>query len=792
MASQFLIAAPLVKLFTDPKQFKSIFFGSIYIGDADKDPLDPSHRQQVYIVDESNVRTPVSQPIPIGAGGYAEYNGHPAKFVCDNQYSIVVLDKVGAEKWRVPNIGSIDISQALHNDTKERDAPSAHPQYRESATVAKVESGVFSVGDRLAISDRKDASFNVVDIGSNVVNGFDVLDAGTGKVALLQLLFINHVEHFGCKSDWDFTSETGSDNSDAASRAFEVCADAGAILVSAGGGGYACTTHGIVMKSNLHFVNSKGSKWVQAYQVIVEPKSESLFINESWNKELDTDYNITVTGLNIVNASFVTGGSFFTVNKIEDFTLTSHNYRKTSENIAMNIGGRHFTISDIKIVNKPDDVGKIDGLHCEYVEDGSFSFLDIESQDDALAFAYFPAIVPPRTPAEAIANVPWGRNLTSRNITVSNSNLKSKIANGIRVGNWANFEDLNQYYMPDGRYENLVFSNININKQGTTGTSILLEDYRHGASEITEPHNEVRFNNIVVNDFTSDTESMVSIRGNAFVRGFFDYATAGDDRTFKNVYFNGLSGGHNSGSSTYDFYGAELVSMIDCNVSRTVAANNEIITQLVDSVQINASDINSNALSATGNACFFRDFKEVIISGGKIEGNGLEVAGVRLQQPNVGDVGRVNISGTAFRNVIGGVYAVSALELESIHLDADFSSISGGVTNSLLTNRNGDRGKFTNINPSAAASTTNECRNSGGVGTASLGFTVNSTIASSDKIADFANGCEPSHDDPVRINIINDIGNNFVCDYSASVGLRARASIPTGNYYANFTYRAKG
>ena len=185
MASQFLIAAPLVKLFTDPKQFKSIFFGSIYIGGADKDPLDPSHQQQVYVADESNVRTPVSQPIPIGAGGYAEYNGHPAKFVCDDPYSIVVLDKSGAEKWRTPDIRSIDLSNADHNVLIGRDEIGAHDTIyrRESATLSELANGDYAAGSKLRFDELGGARFNVVSGGSP--NGYDIRDAGNGNTAVL-------------------------------------------------------------------------------------------------------------------------------------------------------------------------------------------------------------------------------------------------------------------------------------------------------------------------------------------------------------------------------------------------------------------------------------------------------------------------------------------------------------------------------------------------------------------------------------------------------------------------------
>lgn len=106
--TQYLIAAPVKDLFTRPDQFKAIFNGKIYIGAVDQDPLNPTHQIPIFVVSEDGLRTQISQPIPINSGGYATYNGSPAKFVCDTPYSIVVLDKNNAEQWRVPDISSVD------------------------------------------------------------------------------------------------------------------------------------------------------------------------------------------------------------------------------------------------------------------------------------------------------------------------------------------------------------------------------------------------------------------------------------------------------------------------------------------------------------------------------------------------------------------------------------------------------------------------------------------------------------------------------------------------------------
>lgn len=72
-----------------------------------------------------------------------------------------------------------------HSQLSEKDAPNAHQQYRESATVAQIQSGIYKIGTLLSVSDRADASFNIEPIGAFVVNGYDILDAGVGKVAVL-------------------------------------------------------------------------------------------------------------------------------------------------------------------------------------------------------------------------------------------------------------------------------------------------------------------------------------------------------------------------------------------------------------------------------------------------------------------------------------------------------------------------------------------------------------------------------------------------------------------------------
>ncbi|WOZ57827.1 hypothetical protein ZP9_00011 [Shewanella phage ZP9] len=107
MANQYLVDSPYSP-FTIKNQFKAISNGKVYIGEIDKDPLNPSQQIQVYVVDETGVNVPISQPIQLNSGGYLVYNGQVSKFITLEPYSMVVLNNVNAEVWRVDDISKVD------------------------------------------------------------------------------------------------------------------------------------------------------------------------------------------------------------------------------------------------------------------------------------------------------------------------------------------------------------------------------------------------------------------------------------------------------------------------------------------------------------------------------------------------------------------------------------------------------------------------------------------------------------------------------------------------------------
>lgn len=116
--NQYLVDSPYTP-FTIKNQFKAISNGKVYIGEVDNDPLNPSQQIQVYVVDETGLNVPVSQPIQLNAGGYLVYNGQVSKFITLEPYSMVVLNNVNAEMWRVDDISKVDPDNITASNVKD-------------------------------------------------------------------------------------------------------------------------------------------------------------------------------------------------------------------------------------------------------------------------------------------------------------------------------------------------------------------------------------------------------------------------------------------------------------------------------------------------------------------------------------------------------------------------------------------------------------------------------------------------------------------------------------------------
>ena len=95
-----------------------------------------------------------------------------------------------------PSYQSVKVSslQQLANLTEPSDLAQRH---RIKTTVAEISTGVFKDEDLLEVSDRYNAPFTVKSTG--VINGHNIIDAGSGKVATLEVNGVANVMHFGAK-----------------------------------------------------------------------------------------------------------------------------------------------------------------------------------------------------------------------------------------------------------------------------------------------------------------------------------------------------------------------------------------------------------------------------------------------------------------------------------------------------------------------------------------------------------------------------------------------------------------
>lgn len=193
MANQYLVDSPYSP-FTIKNQFKAISNGKVYIGEVDKDPLNPSQQIQVYVVDETGSNVPVSQPIQLNAGGYLVYNGQVSKFITLAPYSMVVLSSVNAEMWRVDDISKVDPDNITASNVKDttngrsvQDFIDDNDELTDALlyvfdTVAdyKASNIEFPVGKTIHLNDR-DADFEII-IGVSMGNDRDIIsNSNTGQ-----------------------------------------------------------------------------------------------------------------------------------------------------------------------------------------------------------------------------------------------------------------------------------------------------------------------------------------------------------------------------------------------------------------------------------------------------------------------------------------------------------------------------------------------------------------------------------------------------------------------------------
>lgn len=116
--------------------------------------------------------TPLSNPMNTDTRGVAAFYIEAGEYIAEYQDDLqLVTSKFSVSTSVLQNLGGL----TERSDLAQRN--------RFETTVAEIVTGVFSVGDKLTVTDRDNAKFNIVSGGT--ANGIDILDAGSGKTANL-------------------------------------------------------------------------------------------------------------------------------------------------------------------------------------------------------------------------------------------------------------------------------------------------------------------------------------------------------------------------------------------------------------------------------------------------------------------------------------------------------------------------------------------------------------------------------------------------------------------------------
>lgn len=130
------------------------------------------------------------------------YHGKPWTRCTDMKDFMWVEDTIGETSTGAWIEGSPSIGAPLmdHSKLVNRNAVGGHDAiYRRETTVSEIATGVFSVGDKLTVTDRGNAPFDIVSGGT--ADGYGVLNAGAGKTAKLQVSGSVTLRHLGAVND---------------------------------------------------------------------------------------------------------------------------------------------------------------------------------------------------------------------------------------------------------------------------------------------------------------------------------------------------------------------------------------------------------------------------------------------------------------------------------------------------------------------------------------------------------------------------------------------------------------
>lgn len=198
--------------YPNPDQSRPLFNGQMYIGEPDLDPEIPANQIQVNALQENGSLVPVAQPISISPGGVpVDSNGDVyIRLIVDQNYSQKVLDSQGQQKYYIPDA-------FLGAPISEGDTIVV---YNYATLNDAVISTGLTEGMALNIAERSSgngggAMWDVVLASTVTPNTYNIVQC-TGVPTLALVLRMKVPESLlalGLVDDWDFETQTGTDNS---------------------------------------------------------------------------------------------------------------------------------------------------------------------------------------------------------------------------------------------------------------------------------------------------------------------------------------------------------------------------------------------------------------------------------------------------------------------------------------------------------------------------------------------------------------------------------------------------
>ena len=176
----------------DPIKGRPLFNGQIFVGVSGLDPEIPANQKQLNVIKSDGDVVPVIQPFILSAGGVPVYNGSTVRLDVDGDYSLKILDRLGAQVYYIENVLEGKTLTIDGNYTSNFDIVS---EASASTDISRVyEGAVLNISGRASKNDGGGGTFDVVLASSVTIDNVDFVQCtGIATLALAKRI----VSRFG-------------------------------------------------------------------------------------------------------------------------------------------------------------------------------------------------------------------------------------------------------------------------------------------------------------------------------------------------------------------------------------------------------------------------------------------------------------------------------------------------------------------------------------------------------------------------------------------------------------------